>query len=241
MKVNHPWLKQITRLGFLLAMGVSMGADAGLFGLGGDSWKEEVLLHDGQKIIVKRSQTYGGYSEPASRERSLAEEEWVFQIPGTNQNVIWRSNFQRPPEGDGLMLLLLDFLHGIPYVATSPAGCLAYNYWGRPNPPYVFLKFDGKAWQRISLSEFPAVFNESNVAVGRPDTNHRQGLLSVEAIKEENRLLEPYLRHLNREPLKPGAIGVSCPELVRIKGGWGSPGGAKSPIPISPHRQSDKK
>ena len=37
-----------------LTMGMSMNADAGLFGFGGDSWKEEVLLHDGQKIILQR-------------------------------------------------------------------------------------------------------------------------------------------------------------------------------------------
>ena len=35
-------------------------ACAGLFGFGGDSWKEEVLLHDGAKIVVKRSLSYSG-------------------------------------------------------------------------------------------------------------------------------------------------------------------------------------
>jgi hypothetical protein len=29
---------------------LSMSASAGLFGFGGTSWKEEVLLHDGRKI-----------------------------------------------------------------------------------------------------------------------------------------------------------------------------------------------
>jgi hypothetical protein len=40
-----------------------MNAEAGLFGIGGDSWKEDVLLHDGKKLIVERSQTYGGRHE----------------------------------------------------------------------------------------------------------------------------------------------------------------------------------
>ena len=70
-----------------ILLGVSMSADAGLFGYGGTSWMEEVLLHDGQKLIVERSQTYGGYAEPASRERSLAEEQWMFQKPGSGQRV----------------------------------------------------------------------------------------------------------------------------------------------------------
>lgn len=199
----------------LTIMGASMQADA--IG-GGASWKEEVLLHDGGKLIVERSQAYGGYAEPASRERSLAEEQWVFQIPGGGQRVVWKSDFRRPPEGDSLMLLQLNFLGGVPYVATSPAGCLAYNHWGRPNPPYVFFKYDGKSWQRISLAEFPALFKESNVAVGRPDPDHRTGLLSVETIKQENRLLEPYLRHIIREPITGGP--TTCEKRVHYKCGW---------------------
>lgn len=199
----------------LTIMGASMQAVA--FG-GGASWKEEVLLHDGGKLIVERSQAYGGYAEPASRERSLAEEQWVFQIPGGGQRVVWKSDFRRPPEGDSLMLLQLNFLGGVPYVATSPAGCLAYNHWGRPNPPYVFFKYDGKSWQRISLAEFPALFKESNVAVGRPDPDHRTGLLSVETIKQENRLLEPYLRHIIREPITGGP--TTCEKRVHYKCGW---------------------
>ncbi len=187
------------------------------------SWKEEVLLHDGKKLIVERSQHYGGYAEPASTDRSVAKEEWVFRIPGSDRKVTWKSDFSRPPEGDSLMLLQLNFQNGVPYIATSPAGCLSYNHWKRPNPPYVFFKYDGKAWKQIPLAEFPVVFRESNVAGGRPDPDHRERLLAVDAIKEENRNLEPYLREIVREPLKPGAM-VGCPELVFYKNAWVSPG-----------------
>jgi hypothetical protein len=200
------------------------------------SWKEEVMLHDGTKIVVERTQTYGGYAEPASTERDVAKEEWVFRTPGSGEKVVWKSDFRRPPEGDSLMLLQINFLDGVPYVATSPAGCLSYNHWKRPNPPYVFFKYEGKAWLQIPLSAFPIGFKNSNVAVGIPDKANRGGLLTVDTIKEENRLLEPYLREIVRAPLKPGSVGVSCPELVRIEGGWASPGGAKSPIPITPAR-----
>ncbi len=203
------------------------------------SWKEEVLLHDGRKLIVERSQTYGGYPAVESRERALLNEEWVFLSPDGGQRIVWKSDFRRPPEGDSLMLLQINFLNGIPYVATSPAGCLSYNHWKRPNPPYVFFKHDGKAWKQISFAEFPTVFSESNVAVGRPDPDHREELLSVATIKEENRLLEPYLRQIMREPLKTGSL--DCSVMVRIKGGWASPGGAKSPIPIKPAVSNDAK
>lgn len=188
------------------------------------SWKEEVLLHDGKKLVVERSQTYGGYPEPASTQRSVAKEEWVFRIPGGDRKVTWQSDFSRPPAGDSLMLLQLNFLNGVPYIATSPAGCLSYNHWKRPNPPYVFFKHNGKGWRQIPLSEYPAVFKESNVYVGKPIKAERKGLLTVATIKEEHRNLEPYLQQIVREPLKPGAMGVSCEELVYYKGGWISPG-----------------
>lgn len=204
----------------LVILGGGMSACA----MGGASWKEEVLLHDGTKMVVERSQTYDGYSEPASTERSLAKEEWIFRVPGSKREVVWKSDYSRPPEGDSLMLLQLNFMNGVPYIATTPAGCLSYNHWKRPNPPYVFFKYDGKGWQQIPLTEFPVQFNTSNVVVGRPDKNHREGLLRVDTIKEENRLLEPYLKEIMREPLKPGSIGVSCPELIYYKGAWIGPG-----------------
>jgi hypothetical protein len=188
------------------------------------SWKEEVLLHDGRKLIVERSQSYGGYPTLESRERAVLDEEWAFRVPGSGEALVWKSNHRRPPEGDNLMLLQLNFLEGVPYVATTIAGCLAYNHWKRPNPPYVFFKHDGKAWRQIPLSEFPAAFKDVNVAVGRPNSNHREGLLSIDTIRNENRLLRPYLREIVREPMGPGSDGVNCPELVFYKGAWVGPG-----------------
>ncbi len=186
------------------------------------SWKEEVLLHDGKKLIVERSQTFGGYAEPASRERSVAKEEWVFRIPGSDRKVTWKSDFSRPPEGDSLMLLQLNFLNGVPYIATSPAGCLSYNHWKRPNPPYVFFKYDGKAWQQIPLSAFPVVFKESNVGGGTNPKKLAGTTLSADRIREENRNLERYLREIVREPLSSSQL---CPPELT---------GFKAPYPIPP-------
>ena len=54
MSTGHSLLKAISTIGLILTLGMSMNADAGFLGFGGDSWKEEVLLHDGSKIIVER-------------------------------------------------------------------------------------------------------------------------------------------------------------------------------------------
>ena len=225
-----------------IVLAVLLSAATGCMAMGsnnplglGASWKEEVLLHDGQKIIVERSQTFGGYPTIESQEREVLTEEWFFPVPGTEKKVVWKVDFRLPPSGSRLMLVTLNFLKGTPYIATTPAGFISYNHWKRPNPPYVFLRYDGKDWRQIPLTEFPAEFKEANVVVGRPDQNHRTGLLTVETVKEENRNLEPHLRQIIREPITKGDGPWRYPEMEYDgKGGWRSPGGAKAPHPISP-------
>ncbi len=208
--------------------GMSMNA-FGFLGFGHSAgWREEVLLNDGRKIVVERHQTYGGYPTIDSHERMLLDEEWTFQNPDTRQTVTWRMNARTPPEGERLMLMILGFLKSTPYIATVPAGCVAYIHWGRPNPPYVLFKFDGKVWQRITLAEFPVEFKEANVVVGRPKPFNRSAVLEIKTILEENRDLEPHLRVLSREPVKVPQT-VECPDLNSPR--YTSP---KAPLPMSP-------
>jgi len=175
-------------------------------------WKEEVLLHDGQTIIVDRSQKLGGYPTLDSHDRSVLEEKWKFPVPGTYKFVTWKINQERPPKGYSLSLLVVGFVQGAPYIATSPAGCISYNYWGRPNPPYVFFRHDGKTWQRIKLEEFPAELTESNVIVGRPDYQNRTGTIPIARIRQDNRYLEAHLKKIARERLSAReASEVGCP------------------------------
>ena len=180
-------------------------------------WKEEVLLHDGQTIIVDRSQKLGGYPYVASTERTILEEKWQFVIPGTKEKVTWIKDGRFPPQGTMLTMILLDILNGVPYIATVPSVCISYNYWGRPNPPYVFFKYDGKTWQRIKLEEFPAELTESNVIVGRPDYQNRTGTIPIARIKQDNRYLEAHLKKIIRQPVK----SMDCEEMVTNgKGTW---------------------
>lgn len=225
------WRKALRMAISILALGASMSAEAGVLELvNSASWQEEVLLHDGRKIVVERSQSYGGYPTIDSRERMVLDEKWTFENPDSHKPVTWKVNHRRPPEGESLMLMILGIMNGTPYIATVAAGCIAYNHWGRPNPPYIFFRFDGKAWQRISLAEFPVEFKEANVVVGgRMNPKDQAGtLLSVAKIREDNRPLEPHLRQLSREPVK-SAQTVDCPDLNSPR--YTSP---KAPLPIAP-------
>lgn len=138
MRINDGMTRRFAKFAVLLMVGVSMDANAELFGFGSTSWKEEVLLHDGSKIVVERSQSRGGRHE-IGQSSSVKEHEITFTLPGTNKSVTWKDEYSEDIGHSNFDLLALHILNGTPYIAAAPFGCLSYNKWGRPNPPYVFL------------------------------------------------------------------------------------------------------
>lgn len=194
----------------------------GFLGLGGDSWKEEVLLHDGTRLIVKRSQSYGGRHE-IGQPRPIKEHTIAFTLPNTNKTITWTSEYSDDLGRANFNLLAVHVLNGTLYIVAEPNLCPAYNKWGRPNPPYVFFKFDGKAWQRIPLEEFPAEFKTINVSLTLSGNDVKEmvnlGVVPWENIKERNsRLTQPELKTILREAY-PTAAG-SCAPMVHYKCGW---------------------
>lgn len=225
------WVGRALRL-LALTSGVVMSACAS-----GDavSWKEEVLLHDGGKIIVERMVERGGRHEfgqkPPIKEQSL-----TFTLPGSNQAITWEDKYSEDVGSANFLPMLLEAFKGTAYLVVYPMGCLSYNKWGRPNPPYIVFKYDRKAWRRIALQELPSEARVPNLVISSPDdasTQISQGLVSVGKIKELNvgfKQLE--YQTILRTEVK--GAGEGCPRLVRVEGGWVSPNGAKSPIPITP-------
>lgn len=204
MRTMQGMLKQIAKLGLLLMMGVSMSADAGLFGFGGDSWKEEVLLHDGSKIIVERSQSYGGRHE-ITQSPPIKEYNISFTLPNSSKTIKWTSEYSEDVGRANLHPLALHILNGTPYIVAAPTGCLSYNKWGRPNPPYVIFKYYGKEWQRITLQELPVEFKDLNLVNNTKDHAEHlvdSSVVAADAIKQLNSsLTQPEFKTILREPL----------------------------------------
>lgn len=223
----------------ILILGTSMNA-FGFLGFGGTSWKEEVLLHDGQKIIMQRSQTRGGRHE-IGQEVPIAKHMVSFSLPGTNRPITWVSEFGTEPEKSSLILLALDVVDNVPFLVTTTAGCIAYNKWGRPNPPYVFFRYDGKTWQQIQMKEVPAAIKEANVVIGTQRMERHlteySGPVPANEIKRINaEAKSPDVRHLRqiiREPIKVPQT-VECPDLNSPR--YTSP---KAPFPISPPNEKN--
>lgn len=225
MNTNYGMLKQITKLGILLMMGMSMSADAGLFGFGGTGWKEEVLLHDGSKIIVERTVKRHGRHEIGQRP-PIGDQRVSFTMPGTNQRVIWKDEYSEDVSGANFNLMMLDIVQGTAYLLATPAGCLSYNKWGRPNPPYVIFKFQGSEWQRIPLQELPAEIKLPNLLHSSPDDvaerSAKGGVVPATVIREENDgYRQPEYKTILRETLPAARIKEMCEVMYPDgKGGW---------------------
>ncbi|NNM70168.1 MAG: hypothetical protein HKM00_09455 [Gallionella sp.] len=221
MRTHQLWLKRITKLGLIFMVGVSMNTNAGLFGFGGDSWKEEVLLHDGQKIIVKRSQSYGGRHE-IGQGGSISEQDITFTVPSTNQTITWTSEYSEDVGRANFELLALHIKDGIPYIVATPFLCPSYNKWGRPNPPYVIFKYDSKEWKRIPLTELPAEFQEINVVIDTREYDWKvakRSIISAEGVKKLNSNLTQQEYHsILREPLKHADSQTNCPISTTMSG-----------------------
>ncbi|MDP2804817.1 MAG: hypothetical protein Q8O24_02630 [Gallionellaceae bacterium] len=216
MNAPHTVMQRIVKLGLILMMGVSMSACS-------KSWKEEVQLHDGSKIVVERMVDRGGRHE-IGQESPIKEQSMVFDLPTTNERITWKTEFSKDIGLADFKPILLDIVQGKTYIVTTPMGCLAYNKWGRPNPPYVAFKYEGKEWKRIQLQELPAEINTPNLIISSPDDEVGKigkSFVPTEIIKKLNgELTQPEYKTILREPLPAARINEMCEPMVHYKCGW---------------------
>jgi hypothetical protein len=193
--------------------------------MGGDTWQEEVLLHDGRKMVVERSQTYGGRRE-IGQDLPVKEHTIRFTVPGTSNKLTWTSEYGEGLGRTNFKLLALHIKQDTPYLVVKPNLCLSYNKWGRPNPPYLVFKWEADAWRRVSMSELPTEFSTTNLAVNNTQTHEirensrARGYLPAEYVKVMNaRLSQPQYRTILREAMSDG--GSSCRlQFSNGKGLW---------------------
>jgi hypothetical protein len=223
----------------ILILGVTSMAACSFLGIGNTAkWKEEVLLHDGSKIIVERWQKRGGSHEPGQKP-GIKEQSISFTLPGTKQLITWKDKYDKNIGRSNFQLVAMHIRKDIPYIIASPDMCLAYNKWGRPNPPYIIFKYQGNVWKRIQLSELPLEFQNVNLVIdtlGDEEELVSQRLTYADKVKEMNSsLTQPEYKTIVRTSIKKeGPEG--CPD-------WNSPRytSPKSPVPILPKSDGAEK
>lgn len=213
MKAALRWIRSLALLA--AALGTTAHAET--------RWQEEVLLHDGSKIIVTRVAERGGRHE-IGQEPPIREQNLSFTMPGTTRSVTWEDRYSADVGGANFNLKLLDISHGTAYVMGMAAGCLSYNKWGRPNPPYVIFAYDGEKWQRVPLEALPAEIKTPNLIPSSPDHEAKkagEGVIPAEKIRAlYEGYRQPEYKTILREPLPKRRIDGMCEELILYKGSW---------------------
>lgn len=228
--MSNALLRTFTSIALFVLAAASLGACAGLPFTGGFSWKEEVLLHDGRTLIVERWIKRGpGGRHEIGQPPSITEGGLSFTLPGTHERVQWKSVLDKDIGFIDLKPLLLDVISESVYLVVEPVGCLSYNKWGRPNPPYVIFKFKDQTWKQIPIQELPPQAKAPNLIISSTDyeikklgTRHVSAQMIQKANSEMNLEYYPNYRTILREPLRNGI----CLPL---------PSSPKAPIPIKPN------
>lgn len=220
------WLQAAARR-TLLALGLVAGlsANIGVAGAtvsGGDTWQEEVLLHDGRTIVAERHVRRGGRAE-VGQSGAYVEQHLSFTEPTSGKTYTWSDDYSTELGMANFLVLALHVVDGVPYVVATPMGCQSYNKWGRPNPSYVIFMGQGNGWQRINLTELPAVARSANLLHSAPDEwvrRHGTRRVTAPQIQAENATNQPQYRTILREPLSQDQIIAMCGDMVPYKGRW---------------------
>ncbi len=206
-------------------MGTATNANAELLGLGGTNWKEEASQPDGTKLVVERNVARKGRHEIGQRP-PIGNQNLLFVIPGSGEKVRWEDPYSEELGGANFNVMLAGVSGDAAYVLAAPAGCLSYNKWGRPNPPYVVFRYRNKEWQRVPMQEFPAEFIAPNLIISSPDDEAEKigkPIISAEEIRQANQgFQQPEYQTIQREALlgvRSGCIKTN----YYGKAGWLSP------------------
>jgi hypothetical protein len=148
----------------------------------------------------------------------VLDETVTFNLPN-RKTITWKTDFRDSvPEPDSLNHFHFDIVNDVPYLATYPTGCIAYNKWGRPNPPQILFKYENDRWKRISLAELPPplIGATANVIVGSPDKRILKPFYSVKDVDAVNHdISTPEYKTIMRVAVKRGTDGssVNCPDF----------------------------
>ena len=187
------------------------------------SWKEEALQPDGSKIIVTRTMDRGGRHE-IGQQPPVKTDTLSFIKPKSAEQITWQSSFSQDIGFADFMPLNVSVVANTAYVVTWPVGCLAYNKWGRPNPPYIVFKHLGTTWQQIPLEQLPPSIKTPNIILGSSDIKVSAAgtrNISAEKVGEINSALEqPEFKTILREKLPETKMLADCEVRVQYKGRW---------------------
>ena len=139
-------------------------------------WTEEVKLHDGKVIPVKRRTQLSSSGFPSQTRGHPRYHELCYAPLG----VYWKSKAVYRPEA-------FDIVGGKAYVRVPLRGCTSCMHHGYPQTNSIYFAWDGKQWNKVDEKQAPGAlrFNLlSKTHVEDDGARDARGLVTV-ADKEE--------------------------------------------------------
>lgn len=177
-------------------------------------WSEEVKLHDGKIIVVKRKEELTGTGMPVQK-RGFRK---YFQFCYAPMNIVWKSKPDYFPE-------TFDIVDGKAYAKVSISTeeqCMLHGY---PKTDALYFRWDdGKAWQEIDFQDYPKGLRYnmlSNSSDLTPDRD-AHGLVTIaEKVKRDSNIYyfirkNPAVTGLNDSPSLGGPEG-RCEKNKSVK------------------------
>ena len=163
-------------------------------------WTEEVKLHDGKVIQLKRRTELTSSGFPVQK-RGFNKYHQFCYVP---MHIYWKSNPQYWPE-------VFDIVDGKAYAKVSLGSCSSCELHGYPDTDALYFVWADGAWKKIDYKEFPAQLRLNLLMnpFGRNSAEDAHGLVSL-AEKENRDASTSYSLKVT------GARGVN--ELPDIKG-----------------------
>lgn len=107
-------------------------------------WTEEVKLHDGKTIQIKRRSELGSPNILAQTRGHPRYHELCYAPMG----IYWKSKPEYEPEA-------FDIVNGKAYVRVPLRGCSSCMHHGYPETNTIYFAWDGKLWNKITEREMP--------------------------------------------------------------------------------------
>jgi hypothetical protein len=134
-------------------------------------WTEQVKLHDGSVIEVKRRTELSATGFPTSSRGKPRYHELCYAPKG----IVWKSKPEYKPEA-------FDIVDGKAYVRVPLGGCAACMLHGFPDTNSIYFTWSGKEWVKLGEKDAPAqlAFNLLEATHGDDDGSlDARGLITL--------------------------------------------------------------
>lgn len=135
-------------------------------------WTEEVQLHDGKIIQLKRRLELTGYSFLAPNRRGVAK---YYEFCYAPMAIYWKSKPEYKPE-------TFDIVEGRAYAKVTITGCFECASHGYPETNALYFVWAAGAWKKIDHAEYPEGLRLNLLLssyVGDDGTKDARGLVTL--------------------------------------------------------------